>query len=87
MTPEPRKNPRSVGARRLRETFVDPIRDTPGRGAAGVLGFLLAAVSGTGDDTPPEGAGPSPDRFRWRLLALAALAVVVAVTVLAGLLT
>ena len=80
--------PVPIGLVRLRQHFVEPVRDKAKEiGAAGVVAGV-AAVLGADDEVPPSdaGAGPSPAVRRMRWVVWGAIAILVVVFIVGGLL-
>jgi hypothetical protein len=80
--------PVPIGLVRLRQHFVEPVRENAKEIAAGGVVAGLAAVLGAGDDAPADegGTGPSPTLRRMRWISLTVIAVLVVIFIVGGLL-
>lgn len=80
--------PVPIGLVRLRQHFVEPVRENVREIAAAGVVAGLASVLGADDETPPSdgGAGPRQTLRRVRWAALGLIAVLVLVFVVGGLL-
>ena len=80
--------PVPIGLVRLRQHFVEPVRDKAKEVAAAGVVAGVAAMMGADDEAPPSdsGTGPSQTIRRARWTALGVIAVLVMVFIVGGLL-